>query len=488
MPLFLPGSQRQQLVRYHVVDGMAVMEGDILLGPADQLPSRYALPWGPAANVKSAIARTDRSYLWENSEIPYVIDSSIGPKMREAIAWAIDHMDTTELKLRPRRASDSDYVVFQNRARGGCSSYVGRIGGAQEIQLEEDCGRGSVVHEILHAAGFFHEQSRGDRDQYVTIHWDEILPSYESNFQKRDGVGQDIGPYDYASIMHYSSRAFSRGGKPTITPNEADITIGQRSGLSDHDRAAISFLYGSGPSPQGPVVSPSAPEPPAPPAPPTAPAAWDGSFAGEYASERGQVVCAQNGMTVNCQYPGGSMLCGVNGVRLDCGWTGPGGGRAVFERQPSGVLAGSYGDFLSTNSRGAWNLSPTGSSPAPQGPPPGPTPPPSPQPPPPPSPAAAGAAPLAGSYTSTRGPMTCTESGASLRCSFVDQGAQGQLDCEKDASATRLSCSWMSFLPRPGAGRASFVRSSPSERNLRGTWGYFASDSGGGAWEMHAAQ
>lgn len=459
MPLFLPGSRHQQLVRYEVVDGIAVMEGDILLGPVNHLPSRYGLPWGPSANVKSAVARTSRSHLWANSEMPYVIDATIGPRMRQAIPWAIEHMNGTELKLRPRTEADSDYVVFVNGSRGGCSSYVGRIGGPQEIQLEEDCGRGSVVHEILHAAGFYHEQSRGDRDEFVTIHWDEIVPAHQHNFDKRDGQGQDIGPYDYGSIMHYSSRAFSRTGKATITPTKANTSIGQREGLSEHDRAAIAFLYGTSTSPE------------------PATAQWNGSFAGEYSSARGNVSCTQNGMTVNCQYPGGSMLCGVNGTRLDCAWTGAGGGRAAFERQPSGVLEGTYGDFLSANSRGRWDLTPAGSSPG--------TSPKGPQPPPPsPPPPTSGPVPLAGAYTSSRGPMTCTETATSLRCSFVEEYAQGQMDCEKDASATRFNCSWMTFLPRPAAGRASLTRSSPSERHLQGTWGYFAAENGGGIWEM----
>ena len=80
--------------------------------------------------------------------------------------------------------------------------------------------------------------------------------------------------------------------------------------------------------------------------------------------------------------------------------------------------------------------------------------------------------------------MSCTESGNLLRCSFTEQGASGQLDCQKDANGASLSCTWMTFFPRPGAGRAVFTRRSPSERHLNGTWGHFTAASGGGTWEM----
>lgn len=486
LPLFLPGAHQQQLVRYQVVDGLAMMEGDILLGPVEQLAFRYGFPWARASNVKSAVARTGRSHLWPSSEIPYVIDASISAKMRDHIAWAISHMNTTELKLRPKSNTDTDHVVFVDKPRGGCSSYVGRIGGPQEIQLEEACGRGSVVHEILHAAGFYHEQSRGDRDDFITIHWDEITEANKHNFDKRDSLGQDIGDYDYASIMHYSSQAFSRRGKATITPKQP-VKIGQRDGLSERDRAAIAYLYGNGTAPeprtQPPPPQPPPPQPPPPQPPPPSPTEWNGSFAGEYSSARGNVSCTQNGTTVNCQYPGGAMFCTANGSRLDCAWTGMGGGRAAFERQSTGVLAGTYGDFLSSNSRGPWDLNPLGAGPTPPQPPP-PQPPP-PQPPPPqPQPQPSGQASLSGNYASTRGPMACNESATSLQCGFTEQGARGQLDCQKDATASNLDCTWMTFFPRPGAGRATLRRASPTERVFSGTWGYFAAENGGGVWEM----
>ncbi len=57
-----------------------------------------------------------------------------------------------------------------------CSSYVGMIGGVQEMSLVPRCVQrhGTIMHEFLHALGFYHEQSRGDRDQYVFVNFANI--------------------------------------------------------------------------------------------------------------------------------------------------------------------------------------------------------------------------------------------------------------------------------------------------------------------------
>lgn len=80
--------------------------------------------------------------------------------------------------------------------------------------------------------------------------------------------------------------------------------------------------------------------------------------------------------------------------------------------------------------------------------------------------------------------MACTEGTTSLSCGFQESGTQGRLDCTKEGNGQTLSCNWVTFLPRPGSGRAVFTRQSPSTRNFSGTWGHFYATSGGGKWDL----
>ena len=63
----------------------------------------------------------------------------------------------------------------------------------------------NIVHEIGHAIGFFHEHSRPDRDEFITIHEENIDGEYMHNFRKCSyTLAEDEGiPYDVGSIMHY---------------------------------------------------------------------------------------------------------------------------------------------------------------------------------------------------------------------------------------------------------------------------------------------
>ena len=246
--IYLAGSTVQRLVNFQVVEGIAVLDGDIVLGPANLVPFRFGAPntfLGGNGATRSAVARSGRADLWPRAEIPYEIDPAVPAEKVGWINWSVQQINQTALRMRPATSADQDRVVFREGG-DGCHSHLGRTGGAQEIQMAGCTVQGSVAHEILHAAGFYHEQSRGDRDQFIAINWNDIDPANRYNFEIRDQGGADIGAYDYGSIMHYPARAFSTTGQPTIVPRAQGVTIGQREGLSALDRAAIQQLYGNG--------------------------------------------------------------------------------------------------------------------------------------------------------------------------------------------------------------------------------------------------
>ena len=80
-----------------------------------------------------------------------------------------------------------------------CFSHVGRTGGAQPVSLGRGCVHvGIAIHELMHAAGFWHEQSRADRDEHIMIMYDNIADGMSHNFLKYnlDRI-QHLGmPYD----------------------------------------------------------------------------------------------------------------------------------------------------------------------------------------------------------------------------------------------------------------------------------------------------
>lgn len=151
--------------------------------------------------------------------------------------------------------NERDFVTFIG-AENKCTSMVGRRGGEQFIKLGiqgKPVGRGcfkltSVVHELIHSIGFEHMHISPDRDEYITIMWDNIIPEMKRYFEL--GGGHDkysyFGTgYDYASIMHYGRRDHSKNGKytiKTIDKSQRD-KIGGRGKMSDGDILRINRMY-----------------------------------------------------------------------------------------------------------------------------------------------------------------------------------------------------------------------------------------------------
>uniref|UniRef100_A0A914W8Q9 Metalloendopeptidase n=1 Tax=Plectus sambesii TaxID=2011161 RepID=A0A914W8Q9_9BILA len=226
------------------------MEGDIVK-PSSQFVERNA--------------RNGEQWHWPGARIPYELSDFAGFDVyeQEVMRTArVNYERYTCIRWVPVTANDQDYVSFISG--GGCYSYVGRQGGVQQISLMRPDASGAScmlpaigMHEMMHCSGFYHEQSRPDRDNYVTIYRDNIIPGYEGNFDVCTDCGTLGAAYDYGSVMHYSNDSFSKNASylPTILPKQVGAEIGQRRGFSWIDVFKLNTYYGC-PVPQnvpGPI-------------------------------------------------------------------------------------------------------------------------------------------------------------------------------------------------------------------------------------------
>jgi hypothetical protein len=239
----MPYEAKPRLVGVEVVDGTVVLEGDMVLGNVSRFEKSAAGKLSlDQESTTSAVAIDGAARRWTGSIIPYVLPAN-HPQRADILAGIRIVQQTTNLCMLPR-TNQAAFVQFVTGS--GCSSSVGRVGARQNITIG-GCRVGSVVHEVFHAAGMFHEQSREDRDQFVIVNTANIQAGRANNFTRSVNGASDIGTYDYGSIMHYSSTAFSANGQPTITirrpPGTANTIIGQRNAPSARDIAGINTLY-----------------------------------------------------------------------------------------------------------------------------------------------------------------------------------------------------------------------------------------------------
>ncbi|XP_035991186.1 meprin A subunit beta [Fundulus heteroclitus] len=150
------------------------------------------------------------------------------------------------IDFKPR---DSEDYYLKIQKLNGCWSYIGRVfANGQDLSIGAGCEYiGIVEHEILHALGFYHEQSRFDRDNYVQIVYANIMTDKEHNFRKVASNESTVHgtPYDYMSVMHYGKDAFTNGDGSTIItidPKFQDV-IGQRLEMSPTDAKELNLLY-----------------------------------------------------------------------------------------------------------------------------------------------------------------------------------------------------------------------------------------------------
>ncbi|XP_021694076.1 low choriolytic enzyme isoform X1 [Aedes aegypti] len=191
----------------------------------------------------------DKSTRWPGGVVPFEINGNFRANEMQMIEDAINqYHKNTCIRFVPHMG-ERDYISIESSS-SGCWSSVGRVGGKQEVNLQmPGCTTkvGTIVHELMHALGFLHEQNRSERDDWVRIQTQNIQRGTENNFAKaKAGTTDGFGvQYDYGSVMHYSAKAFSSNGQDTIVAKRPTngASMGQREGFSRSDIEKANRMY-----------------------------------------------------------------------------------------------------------------------------------------------------------------------------------------------------------------------------------------------------
>jgi hypothetical protein len=222
----------------------------------------------------SSITIAYSQYLWPKvngvATVYYQIDSASDPNATQKITNAINTFNADFRNViqwvspPPSGANYVDIDLSATDTSGVCEANEGyeAIQG-QPMTGSTDCTEGTILHEMGHVIGLWHEQSRPDRATYIALNYSNVVKGSWSNFLAATDDQQILGPYDYASVMQYIPYAFSANGRPVIESIPAGIPLSGYAGVpsletatpaqpaydySAGDKETIKRLYGAAPT------------------------------------------------------------------------------------------------------------------------------------------------------------------------------------------------------------------------------------------------
>ena len=242
---------------YGIFSGFAGLACGLILPAiaAAQSAPRYEHAGFPADCTiilpEGATAGTFATNTWPDGIVPYVFNENVTPENQQKGIEAMAEIEAVATVDFIPRTDEVNYVMIRDDPSSNASN-LGMIGGEQTIWISAWNAKFIIVHELMHTLAIWHEQQRKDRDEYVTINWDNIsccLNNYEI-----PANSEPHGPYDFASVMHYRRTSFSENGDTTIDvlhpyKREWQRKIGSRQELSTGDKWVLFHLYGGTPPP-----------------------------------------------------------------------------------------------------------------------------------------------------------------------------------------------------------------------------------------------
>ena len=239
------GIYRGQRVNYVVVNGRMMFDGDMVLDHVDHVLKNY----NPGGTIDYL------QYRWplvgSVFQIPYMIDPASGDATNINAAISTYNASLSGVIQWVPYTNQTDYIDFDLTDSSGSGegfSYIGRVGGKQIIGGATNCTVATLLHEMGHATGFWHEQIRPDRDNYVTMNFSNMITTvYSDSTIQRDDM-QPLTLYDWSSIMEYSAEDFSKNGNPVIETIPPGMPLSNLVGYSAGDIDAIQRLYSAAPT------------------------------------------------------------------------------------------------------------------------------------------------------------------------------------------------------------------------------------------------
>jgi len=219
-------------------------------------PDHIGMHWCGTKIPEEATKAAHSTNLWTDGLVYYTFDATVTPANQQAMLEAMAEISAVSDIQFFERAAEPNYITILDFDGGyNFSSGVGMTGGEQTIGIQAWNRKWVMVHELLHALGMWHEQSRVDRDNFVRINWDNIGDGFASQFAIVPGAISN-GPYDLDSIMHYDQFAFSTGSRTiTVLPPyrkrwQYRIGLRERPTMGSGDLWVLADLYGGTPPPR----------------------------------------------------------------------------------------------------------------------------------------------------------------------------------------------------------------------------------------------
>jgi len=185
--------------------------------------------------------------------IPYTVDPNNMKKWSKTqkanFNKALKSFETNTCIRFVQRKKEANYLYIKDG--GGCWSKVGMNTGKQDLSLEKNCLNevGTPIHELMHAIGYMHEQSRSDRDTYITVNYNNIRSGMKRQFDKCKNCDLQGLAYDTGSVMQYHETAFSKDGTSKTMVSKDGSKLGQDNGFSKLDLKGINMIYCGGTAP-----------------------------------------------------------------------------------------------------------------------------------------------------------------------------------------------------------------------------------------------